>query len=64
MRARRLPTAQAYIAAEDDNGATAYHRVNNLVPAVAALRFRTAETAPPTWESGYPAVSDVGATAG
>ena len=49
--------------AEDDNGATAYNRVNNLATSVTALRLRTPKTSPPLWAGGYPAVSHVAPTA-
>jgi len=68
-RCRRCPvllpnTAYvAFIAVEDDNGATAYHRVNNLAPAPTLLRLRTPDAAPPEWAAGAPAVSAVRPTA-
>ena len=64
-RCRRCPALRpdtaytVYVAAEDDDGATAYNRVNNLAPTVAVLRLKTAKTTPPSWSGGHPAVSDV-----
>ena len=54
-RCRRCPALRAdtayvaYVGAEDEAGAGAYHRANNLIVAVETLRLKTAKTRGRNW---------------